>query len=98
MKANKDLGINLALLKEAHQAGLSLKRGIPGANVMYFETGPGRAALSGVVHFGVDHRAAGGLFASNGHDERMWVSVVACPRNHDIPRPDTPVYATVRLP
>jgi hypothetical protein len=41
MKANKDLGINLALLKEAHQAGLSLKRGIPGANVMYFETGQG---------------------------------------------------------
>jgi ethanolamine ammonia-lyase large subunit len=54
-KANAGFGIDLALLKEAHQAGLSLKRGMPGANVMYFETGQG-AALSADAHFGVDQQ------------------------------------------
>jgi hypothetical protein len=46
---------------------------MPGANVMYFETGQG-AALSGDVHFGVDHRAPGGLSASNGHDDNGTVA------------------------
>jgi ethanolamine ammonia-lyase large subunit len=54
-KANAGFGIDLALLKEAHEAGLSLKRGMPGANVMYFETGQG-AALSADAHFGVDQQ------------------------------------------
>ena len=54
-KANAGFGIDLSLLKEAHEAGRSLKRGMPGANVMYFETGQG-AALSADAHFGVDQQ------------------------------------------
>jgi ethanolamine ammonia-lyase large subunit len=54
-KANEGFGINLALLQEALDAGRSLKRGIPGANLMYFETGQG-AAQSAAAHFGVDQQ------------------------------------------
>lgn len=60
-KANRGFGVDLSLLKEAHEAGLSLNRGMPsfseksGANVMYFETGQG-AALSADAHFGVDQQ------------------------------------------
>jgi ethanolamine ammonia-lyase large subunit len=54
-KANSGFGISLSLLKEAYEAGRSLKRGMPGANVMYFETGQG-AALSADAHFGVDQQ------------------------------------------
>jgi ethanolamine ammonia-lyase large subunit len=54
-KANHGFGIDLALLREAHDAGRSLKRGMPGANVMYFETGQG-SALSADAHFGVDQQ------------------------------------------
>jgi ethanolamine ammonia-lyase large subunit len=53
--ANKSFGIDLALLKEAHQATLSLKRGTVGDNVMYFETGQG-SALSANAHHGVDQQ------------------------------------------
>ncbi|QUS42497.1 ethanolamine ammonia-lyase subunit EutB [Tardiphaga alba] len=53
--ANKSFGIDLALLKEAHDAGLSLKRGTVGDNVMYFETGQG-SALSADAHHGVDQQ------------------------------------------
>ncbi len=52
---NKSFGINLALLKEAHEAGLSLKRGTIGNNLMYFETGQG-AALSANAHLGLDQQ------------------------------------------
>ncbi|GHB62378.1 ethanolamine ammonia-lyase subunit EutB [Persicitalea jodogahamensis] len=52
---NKSFGINLALLKEAHEAGLSLKRGTIGHNLMYFETGQG-AALSANAHHGLDQQ------------------------------------------
>lgn len=52
---NKSFGINLALLKEAHEAGLSLKRGTLGSNLMYFETGQG-AALSANAHHGLDQQ------------------------------------------
>src|SRR6202008_2882389 len=51
--ANRSFGIDLALLQEAHQAGLSLRRGTVGENVMYFETGQG-SALSAGAHHGVD--------------------------------------------
>jgi ethanolamine ammonia-lyase large subunit len=51
--ANQAFGITLALLDEAHEAALSLKRG--GDNVMYFETGQG-AALSAEAHHGVDQQ------------------------------------------
>jgi len=53
--ANKSFGIDLALLAEAHDAALSLKRGTLGDNVMYFETGQG-SALSADAHHGVDQQ------------------------------------------
>ncbi|PWC29414.1 ethanolamine ammonia-lyase subunit EutB [Teichococcus aestuarii] len=53
--ANAGFGVNLALLREAHEAALSLKRGTVGDNVMYFETGQG-AALSAEAHHGVDQQ------------------------------------------
>ena len=53
--ANKSFGIDLALLAEAHEAALALKRGTIGDNVMYFETGQG-SALSAGAHHGVDQQ------------------------------------------
>ena len=53
--ANASFGIDLALLKEAHAAGLSLNRGSVGNNVMYLETGQG-SALSAGAHHGVDQQ------------------------------------------
>ena len=53
--ANKSFGIDLALLTEARDAALSLKRGSIGDNVMYFETGQG-SALSANAHHGVDQQ------------------------------------------
>ena len=49
--ANRSFGINLALLREAHEAGQKLARGTVGQNVMYFETGQG-SALSANAHHG----------------------------------------------
>lgn len=54
-KANASFGINLSLLQEAYEAGLSLKRGTLGQNLMYFETGQGSALSSG-AHHGVDQQ------------------------------------------
>lgn len=54
-KANQGFGISLALLREAQEAALALKRGTVGHNVMYFETGQG-AALSANGHHGVDQQ------------------------------------------
>jgi len=53
--ANKSFGIDLALLGEARDAALSLRRGRLGDNVMYFETGQG-SALSANAHHGVDQQ------------------------------------------
>ena len=53
--ANRGFGVDLALLREAHEAGRSLKRGTAGDNVMYFETGQG-SALSANAHGGVDQQ------------------------------------------
>jgi ethanolamine ammonia-lyase large subunit len=53
--ANRSFGIDLALLEEARQAALSLRRGTVGHNVMYFETGQG-SALSANAHHGVDQQ------------------------------------------
>jgi ethanolamine ammonia-lyase large subunit len=53
--ANRGFGIDLAVLDEAYDAALSLKRGTIGENVMYFETGQG-AALSANAHHGVDQQ------------------------------------------
>jgi len=54
-QANRSFGVDLALLGEAQQAGLSLRRGSVGDNVMYFETGQG-SALSANAHHGVDQQ------------------------------------------
>ena len=53
--ANRSFGVDLATLGQAHQAGLSLRRGTVGNNVMYFETGQG-SALSADAHHGVDQQ------------------------------------------
>jgi ethanolamine ammonia-lyase large subunit len=53
--ANRSFGIDLALLREGHAAGLSLGRHTVGTNVMYFETGQG-SALSAGAHHGVDQQ------------------------------------------
>jgi ethanolamine ammonia-lyase large subunit len=53
--ANRSFGVDLATLRQAHQAGLALRRGSVGSNVMYFETGQG-SALSANAHHGVDQQ------------------------------------------
>ena len=53
--ANRSFGVDLALLRQARDAGLSLRRGTIGDNVMYFETGQG-SALSANAHRGVDQQ------------------------------------------
>jgi ethanolamine ammonia-lyase large subunit len=52
---NRSFGVSAALLDEANQAAQALRRGAPGANVMYFETGQG-SALSANAHHGVDQQ------------------------------------------
>ena len=52
---NSSFGVNLNILKEAHEAGLSLNRGTVGNNVMYFETGQG-SSLSANANFGLDQQ------------------------------------------
>ena len=53
--ANTGFGVNLGILREAHEAALALGRGTVGRNVMYFETGQG-AALSAGAHHGIDQQ------------------------------------------
>ncbi|GAB6897440.1 ethanolamine ammonia-lyase subunit EutB [Kineosporia succinea] len=53
--ANQGFGVDLALLREGHEAGLSLQRGTVGQNVMYMETGQG-SALSADAHLGTGGR------------------------------------------
>ncbi|MGR5220551.1 ethanolamine ammonia-lyase subunit EutB [Vibrio parahaemolyticus] len=52
---NDTFGIDLAVLKEAQQAAMSLNRGSVGNNVMYFETGQGTALSANAFH-GVDQQ------------------------------------------
>ncbi|NBB30088.1 ethanolamine ammonia-lyase subunit EutB [Cellulophaga sp. BC115SP] len=52
---NTSFGVNLAILKEGYEAGLSLNRGTVGNNLMYFETGQG-SALSANAHWGLDQQ------------------------------------------
>jgi ethanolamine ammonia-lyase large subunit len=54
-ETNSSFGFNLATLKEAREAALSLNRGTVGNNVMYFETGQG-SSLSANANFGVDQQ------------------------------------------
>ncbi|MEH2628376.1 ethanolamine ammonia-lyase large subunit [Bradyrhizobium sp. AZCC 1719] len=53
--ANRSFGVDLALLREAREAGQSLRRGTVGDNLMYFETGQG-SALSANAHHNVDQQ------------------------------------------
>ena len=53
--ANRSFGVDLGLLREGRDAGLSLGRHSVGSNVMYFETGQG-SALSAEAHHGVDQQ------------------------------------------
>jgi ethanolamine ammonia-lyase large subunit len=53
--ANRGFGVDLAILREARDAALSLKRAGPSGEVMYFETGQG-SALSAGAHHGVDQQ------------------------------------------
>jgi ethanolamine ammonia-lyase large subunit len=53
--ANSGFGIDLAILREAHDAARALGRGTVGDNVMYFETGQG-SALSAGAHHGCDQQ------------------------------------------
>ncbi len=53
--ANNSFGISLSLLREAHDAARSLKRGSVGSNCMYFETGQG-SCLSANAHHGLDQQ------------------------------------------
>ncbi|SIO66061.1 Ethanolamine ammonia-lyase heavy chain [Bradyrhizobium erythrophlei] len=53
--ANRSFGVDLALLREGREAGLALRRGTVGDNVMYFETGQG-SALSANAHHDVDQQ------------------------------------------
>lgn len=52
---NESFGVSYAMLKEAYEAGKSLKRGTVGNNFMYFETGQG-SALSANAHHGADQQ------------------------------------------
>ena len=54
-KTNSSFGVNLSILREAHEATLSLGRGTLGNNVMYFETGQG-SSLSANAHHHIDQQ------------------------------------------
>jgi ethanolamine ammonia-lyase large subunit len=54
--ANASFGVNIAMIQEAREQALELRRGTVGSdNVMYFETGQG-SALSANAHHGVDQQ------------------------------------------
>jgi ethanolamine ammonia-lyase large subunit len=52
---NRSFGVDLALLREAYDAGVAMGRGTVGTNFMYFETGQG-SSLSANAHHGVDQQ------------------------------------------
>jgi ethanolamine ammonia-lyase large subunit len=51
--ANRSFGVDLGVLREAHDLARELHRGTVGEQVMYFETGQG-SALSANAHHGID--------------------------------------------
>ncbi len=53
--ANASFGVSLAMLAEAQDMALALKRGTVGDGVMYFETGQG-SCLSADAHHGIDQQ------------------------------------------
>ncbi len=52
---NTSFGVNLNILQEGYEAGLSLNRGTVGKNLMYFETGQG-SSLSANANHGLDQQ------------------------------------------
>ena len=77
--ANRSFGVDLAVLREARDAALSLRRGTVGDNVMYFETGQG-SALSANAHHGVDQQTCeaqslcgGARLRSHAHQHGGWL-------------------------
>jgi ethanolamine ammonia-lyase large subunit len=73
---NTSFGVNLALLREAHQAARELKRGTAGSNIMYFETGQG-SSLSANAHHGVDQQTCEArAYAVARHFDPMLVNTV----------------------
>ena len=54
-KTNQSFGINLSMLQEGLEAGLSLNRGSVGNQCMYFETGQG-SSLSAQAHASIDQQ------------------------------------------
>jgi ethanolamine ammonia-lyase large subunit len=80
--ANRSFGVSLSLLREAHDAGISLGRGevcadgTVGDNIMYFETGQG-SALSANAHHGVDQQTLEArAYAVARHFQPMLVNTV----------------------
>jgi ethanolamine ammonia-lyase large subunit len=74
--ANRSFGVNLALLEEARQQAMELRRGTVGTNVMYFETGQG-SALSAGAHDGVDEQTCEArAYAVARHFEPLLVNTV----------------------
>jgi ethanolamine ammonia-lyase large subunit len=80
--ANRSFGVNLSLLREAHDAGKSLRRGevcadgTVGDHIMYFETGQG-SALSANAHHGVDQQTLEArAYAVARHFQPMLVNTV----------------------
>ena len=74
--ANRGFGIDLALLAEARQAALGLRRGTVGSQVMYFETGQGSALSSG-AHHGIDQQTLEArAYAVARHFEPLLVNTV----------------------
>ena len=74
--ANTSFGVNIAMLEEARDQALDLKRGTVGNNVMYFETGQG-SALSANAHHGVDQQTCEcRAYAMARHFEPMLVNTV----------------------
>jgi ethanolamine ammonia-lyase large subunit len=52
---NTSFGVNINILQEGYEAGLSLNRGTIGKNLMYFETGQG-SSLSANANHGLDQQ------------------------------------------
>jgi ethanolamine ammonia-lyase large subunit len=73
--ANRSFGIDLALLRQAHEAGLSLRRGTVGRNVMYFETGQGSALSANPTTASISRPARRAPMASPGPSIRCWSTV-----------------------
>jgi ethanolamine ammonia-lyase large subunit len=74
--ANASFGVNIAMLGEAREQALELRRGTVGTNVMYFETGQG-SALSANAHHGLDQQTCEArAYAVARHFEPLLVNTV----------------------